>query len=198
MADRPNENISKQVIKKIAEVKDTFTNNKTIGEFDLIQPPASAALVKLNSLRGSTPTGTPEHNTLITIENGFRSTFNQYELLFEYYKITTNSESVINRVETNAAWRNLLFRVGTTALVALTLGGAYSIAGNSDGLYLPLQQKTITYYYEGKHHPAPPADPTKYEEPEKVVTVTGSSKGKPLGISQPKTQLATGPTPQKP
>jgi hypothetical protein len=79
-----------------------------------------------------------------------------------------------------------LFRVGTTALVALTLGTAYSISGNIDSLYLPLQQKTITYYYEGKHHPTPPLDPSKYEEPKKVVAVTGSNKGKLMSIQTPK------------
>lgn len=78
---------------------------------------------------------------------------------------------------------------GATAMVVLTLGGAYSIAGNSESLYLPLQQKTVTYYYDNKYHPIQPTEPSKYEAPKKVVTVTGATKGKPLSISNGSSKL---------
>jgi len=195
MADRPNESLSMKFMK----AKDHVTNeNKSVPEsvedalvnLDVLQQFILGAARKEPSAAGETLISSSK-NWIKHIKMWEES----YRDLYKSYEDMINQELIINRIETKAAWRNLIFRVSTTALVALTLGGAYSLAGNSDSLYLPLQQKTITYYYEGKHHPVPPVDPTKYEEPEKVVTVTGSSKGKPLAISQPKTQLATGSTP---
>jgi hypothetical protein len=87
-------------------------------------------------------------------------------------------EATINRVETTNGWRNFWFRVGTTLSVALVLGAVYTLAGNYDKLYLPLQHKTVTYYYDHKIQLKPPQDLTKYDAPRKVVTVTGSPNGK--------------------
>ncbi len=182
MADRPNENISKQLIDKIRSCRTSFTGQKGVHTTPHILSSAESALLTYQSIDHDVNT----KNKFLTAKADIVQLKNQYKLLLEYYKVTTNDENTINRVETKAAWRNLLFRVSTTALVALTLGGAYSIAGNSDSLYLPLQQKTITYYYEEKHHSEPPADLSKYEEPKKVVKVTGSSKGKPLVMVTPK------------
>lgn len=109
-----------------------------------------------------------------------------YSQALQYAKKWEDEQNGLLDIERKAARIALTYRFYTTLAVALTIGTVYSIAGNSDRLYLPLQQKTVTYYYEGKHHLTPPSDPSKYKEPQKVVTVTGTSKGKPMSIHSPK------------
>ncbi len=184
MADRPNSNVSKPLVEKIntsrnakkRKIEDPEKYLKDID--DLIQ---KLDLAQRNGRWPDISQSGPWRGTIHKLKH-------HHDLLYEYYSEITNEENTTNRIETKAAWRNLLFRIGTTALVAFTLGGAYTVAGNFDNVYLPLQQKTITYYYEEKHHPVPPADPSKYEEPDKVVTVTGSNKGKSPGSQHLKLQ----------
>ncbi len=176
MADRPNSSISKQLLEKSKNARNGKHPAPVQDLEPIIELIETLNLAHKNNSWPSVSEARHWHGSLLNFKQ-------YYDMLYKYYSEVTSEESIINRIETKAAWRNLIFRVGTTALVALTLGGAYSIAGNSDSLYLPLQQKSITYYYEGKHHPIPPADPTKYEEPKKVVTVIGKAKGKHLSIA---------------
>ncbi len=183
MADRPNEYITKNYFRRQAKLDEDSA--KLYGSL-------KDNLENINQVynqiaeRINTPSTATLHQQGSQWMQGLEDTRRYMIKSREAYDKSLNEENVVNRIETKAAWRNLLFRVSTTAAVAFTLGLAYSIAGSVDFLYLPLQQKTITYYYEGKHHTAPPADPSKYKEPEKVVTVTGVSKGKPLSIQSPK------------
>lgn len=189
MADRPNENLSKKVITQRDEYfkQDSYS----LGDIDTRVNSADALIQDIqrayNDKNGS---------RLVTSGHQWGSKVAQLKeahiKLNRYYEDLTNEEITVNRIETKAAWRNLVFRVGTTAAVALTIGTAYSIAGYFDNVYLPLQQKTVTYYYEGKHHATPPVDPSKYEEPQKVVSVTGSTKGNPLSISSSKSFAVAG------
>jgi hypothetical protein len=181
MAERPNSNISKPLVGKINTSKGAIKGQMHHPDVYLTDVDDLIQKLDLTQSRAQWPAVSTAHAWKAVVHNLKR----HHNLLYEYYNDITNEENTTNRIETKAAWRNLLFRVGTTALVALTLGGAYSIAGNSDSLYLPLQQKTITYYYEEKHHLKPPTDPSKYEAPTKEVKVTGSSKGKLPATTKP-------------
>lgn len=99
-----------------------------------------------------------------------------YIALHNAYKNVADHELTVQRVDREASWRAFWFRVGTTAAIAILLGGIYTLAGNFDNIYLPLQHKTVVHYYDGKVQPTAP-DMDKYEKTKTEVEVTGSTKG---------------------
>jgi hypothetical protein len=190
MADRLNEDLTSKLFSKAESNKLALGMQEHLTDYN-------ASITKINALSNKFK-GIGNQGLKLTPANGAQWARDLSSIkgclvsLNEHHNKIMEEENVINRIETKAAWRNLLFRIGTTAAVALTIGIAYSIAGNVDSFYLPLQQKTVTYYYEGKHHAIPPSDPSKYEEPKKVVTVTGASKGNPIAMPSPKTFAVAG------
>jgi hypothetical protein len=173
---RPHEDVSSRLLNKVKEYRDgvNLNNNTRIYNDKTYIEKFSDILKDLKSQMGSTNSHFSSnarkwHPEIDTLKK-------EYEKLYKFYSKISSDEQVINRVETNAARRALLYRGLTTALVLGLTTAVYSTVGNSDDMYLPLQSKTVTYYYDGKTHPVPPKDPAKYEKPRKVVTVTGSSK----------------------
>ena len=96
-----------------------------------------------------------------------------------------DQEELINRVETDGAKRNLYFRVGTTAAVALTMAIAYSIAANCSWIYLPFVNKTVIHQYEKIESNQAP-DPAKFKLTNTITTVDKGIKGKRMAIAPPK------------
>ncbi len=94
-------------------------------------------------------------------------------------------EELIKRVETDGAKRNLYFRVGTTAAIALTMAIAYSIAANCSWIYLPFVSKTVIHQYKKIETELAP-DPKKYKLTKTTTLVDKGIKGKRLAIRPPK------------
>ncbi len=171
---RPNEELSNEARKKASNIM------SKIGQL-----PSADALIKLTSLlkeEFSHYSNNKNKEQLIkrlpNWNDRLDALSNHYSSLITLLEDYIAEEETINRVERTAARRNLRYRVGTTVLIVVTTMSAYSLGGSVDWVYLPLQQKTITYYYDDKIQLDPPKDLSRYEVPRKVISVTGSTKRK--------------------
>lgn len=182
MAERPHETLVRSLEKELDKTinKNPFTKDHHSKTSDHL----SSLFQTINSLKNKNKDEL--YNSVQTSNNVWSglidSGIRNYNHLYENYCELNNQENIIKRIETDASWRTFKFRVGTTATIAFILGLVYSIAGNCDYIYLPLQNKTVIHYYDGKSHPTPPPK-EQYNKIKTDVNVSNTSKPKYLGIS---------------
>ena len=197
MADRPNESLTNKFLKAIeSHLKTLKHKTKTSEQINQkISSLMKSLKVDLQSHGYQHLNGERQRQLRIS-EASWQRELNELKVdfnrLYEQYEFSTKEEYAINRIETKAGWRNLSFRVGTTAAVAFTLGLTYTIAGNVDAIHLPLltKQVVIHEYVADDNGQKPAPDKDELVATTEITVESKSLKSPAIKVITP--ALATG------